>query len=407
MPARKEPTDDRTLGSPSGAPSGTESPPAGFFAYASNPIQIGQTVKAAITQVSRDRNAPRIAGWEQNDIAGRFLIDPILSRIEESDFLVADITRLNFNVVFEIGYAIGREKRIVLVRNASITANDDLVREVGLFDTLGYKQYSQSSELVDVIKSVSDLQAIPTRTISVHTGSPVYVVLPRIKTDVEVRLIGRLKKARLQFRSFDPEEQGRMSAQEAIENVAQSHGVVMPLLPRERQGAEVHNFRAAFVAGLTMALERSLLLLQGGDDPVPLDYRDLVESFRFPSQIDQYVADFASEIGERFQTTASPLGSQPLTLLEQLSLGASAAENELPDLANYYLETDEYRRAVRGELRIVSGRKGAGKTALFAQLRDKVRRDKTRLVLDLKPEGFQLLKLRERNLSTSLTHRVD
>jgi hypothetical protein len=133
---------------------------------------------------------------------------------------------------------------------------------------------------------------------------------------------------------------------------------------------------------------RSLLFLQEGNDPVPLDYRDLVSSFRFPNQIDQYVADFASEIGERLQATSIPVTGKPRTLLEALNLGASAAENEFQDLGHYYLETDEYRRAVRGELRIVTGRKGAGKTALFSQPRDKIRRDKSRLVLDLKPEGF-------------------
>jgi hypothetical protein len=147
-----------------------------------------------------------------------------------------------------------------------------------------------------------------------------------------------------------------------------------------------------------MAMERSLLLLQHGEDPVPLDYRDLVSSFRFPNHIDEYVADFAASIGERFQATSPPLNTEPRTLLELLNLGASAAENELNDLAHYYLETDEFRRASRGEVRIVTGRKGAGKTALFAQLRDRKRRDRSKLVLDLKPEGFQLLKFRERVL---------
>src|SRR5262249_25132719 len=79
-------------------------------------------------------------------------------------------------------------------------------------------------------------------------------------------------------------------------------------------------------------------------------------------------------------------------------LGSSSAENELQELAHYYLETDEYRRALRGEVRVVTGRKGAGKTALFAQLRDRLRQDRARIVLDLKPEGFQLLKLKGRVL---------
>lgn len=202
----------------------------------------------------------------------------------------------------------------------------------------------------------------------------------------------------MQFRTFDPEEQGRLAAGEAIENVAQSHGVVAVLLSKDRLEAPVNNFRAAFVAGLALALDKQLLLLQEGDDPVPLDYRDLVKEFKFPEQIDSYVGEFASDIGARFQSTSVSVVDEPKTFLERLNLGASAAENELQDLGNYYLQTDEYRRAIRGEVRVITGRKGTGKTALFAQLRDKLRQNKSNVVLDLRPEGFQLLKFKERIL---------
>ena len=369
----------------------------GFVAYPSRPPQIGQAVKAALT-ILRSSNAPgSFQSWEESDIAGRFLVEPILANIEGSDVLVADITRLNFNVVFEIGYAIGIGKRSYLIRNSALELSEELTRDVGIFDTLGFVEYSNSPELANLLEAI-DPTPIPLSGYQIDAAAPAYIVLPRTKTDAEIRLVSRIKKARVHFRSFDPEEQGRLSAGDAIENVAKSHGVVISLLPKERHGADTHNCRAAFVAGLAMAMRRELLLMQEGEDPVPLDYRDLVSPFRFPNQIDQYVNDFSIAIGARFQASAPRVVAQPTTFLSRLNLGASAAENELQELGQYYLETDEYRRAIRGEVRIVTGRKGAGKTALFAQLRDKVRQDRSRVVLDLKPEGFQLLKLRERVL---------
>jgi hypothetical protein len=370
---------------------------AAFVAYPSKPFEIGSTIQRAVRELKPDRSAPLLETWEQNDIAGRFLATPILSKIDGGDVLIADITALNFNVVFEIGYAIGRRKRAFLVRNRSLVGSDELIREIGIFDTLGYREYENSSELAAVLRSISDAEPLPLPN-AVNTASPVYLVLPRAKTDVEVRLTSRIKKARLMFRTFDPDELGRLPAGEAIDNVARSHGVVVPLLAKHRTGAQVHNFRAAFVAGLTLSMERELLLLQDGQDPIPLDYRDLVKSYRSMEQIDVHVADFAAEIGARFQRGAAPVVSEPKTFLERLNLGASAAENELPELGFYYLETDEYRRALRGEVRVVTGRKGAGKTALFAQLRNRLRKDKSRIVLDLRPEGFQLVKFKERVL---------
>jgi hypothetical protein len=230
------------------------------------------------------------------------------------------------------------------------------------------------------------------------TKTPVYLVLPKIKGDMETRLIARIKKGRLFYRSFDPEEHGRLSAPEAIEHIAVSHGVIIPLLPNHYSDAEVHNFRAAFVAGLSMGMGKLLLLLQSGHDPVPLDYRDLVSSFKFPDQIDEYVSAFAPAVFESVQLEQPSVVRKPATFLMQLNLGASSAENEFQELGNYYIETDEFRRALRGEVQIVLGRKGSGKTALFFQLRDRLREDKRIVVLDLKPEGFQLIKLKDQVL---------
>lgn len=368
-----------------------------FVAYPSKPFDIGTTIQAGLRAVRSDRTLPSFESWEENDVAGRFLATPILSKIEAGDLIVADVTVLNFNVVFEIGYAIGHRKRAVLIKNRALVGSDELIREVGIFDTLGYREYANSDELATIFRSLGDSEplAIPD---GINTGAPVYLVLPRQKTDVEVRLTSRIKKARLSFRTFDPDELGRLPAGEAIENVARSHGVVVPLLAKHRLGADVHNYRAAFVAGLALALDKELLLLQDGSDPVPLDYRDLVKTYRSMEAINSHVADFSAEIGARFQRLAPPIVSEPKTFLERLNLGASAAENELPELGYYYLETDEYRRALRGEVRVVTGRKGSGKTALFAQLRSRLRKDRSRIVLDLRPEGFQLVKFKERVL---------
>ena len=76
-------------------------------------------------------------------------------------------------------------------------------------------------------------------------------------------------------------------------------------------------------------------------------------------------------------------------------MGASSAENEITTLADYYVEIDSFRRALRKEVRLVTGRKGSGKTAIFIRLRDTIRANRANVVLDLKPEGYQLLKFKD------------
>jgi hypothetical protein len=87
--------------------------------------------------------------------------------------------------------------------------------------------------------------------------------------------------------------------------------------------------------------------------------------------------------------------SIPLTTLERVDLGDLAAENEILALQSYFVPTGQYNQVKSGHARLVVGRKGAGKTAIFYGVRAAHTKDRSHLVLDLKPEGHQLLKLRE------------
>jgi hypothetical protein len=91
-----------------------------FVAYPSQPSEIGATIKAAIALLKSDFGISSFSSWEENDIPGRFLADPILQSIKDGDALVADVTKLNFNVTFEIGYAIGVKRRTLLVRHGAV-----------------------------------------------------------------------------------------------------------------------------------------------------------------------------------------------------------------------------------------------------------------------------------------------
>ena len=322
-------------------------------------------------------------------------VDPILSEISSADFVIADISRLNFNVVYEVGYSIGKRKRVILLRNKAIKRDDRLARETGIFDTIGYQEYSNSNELAKYLIELKDLTPLPLKQVVPNRRAPIYIILPREKTEAEIRLVSRVKKeARLFFRSFDPQEHVRMSVRDAIDNVSASLGVVLPLISSNRNDSEIHNLRCSFIAGLSHALELETLILQAGDEPIPLDYRDAVSIYSSPETIDRYIAQFAPRITERLQQADQQEFAELQTPITKLFIGASAAENEFLDLSRYYIQTDEFRRVQRGEVQVIAGRKGSGKSALFFEVRNKIRSNQQNVVLDLNPEGFQLRKLK-------------
>jgi hypothetical protein len=60
-----------------------------------------------------------------------------------------------------------------------------------------------------------------------------------------------------------------------------------------------------------------------------------------------------------------------LELLRELSFGHRIAEDEAKNLAKYFVETEQWRTIFSGKADIVYGAKGAGKSAIYALLKDK------------------------------------
>lgn len=55
-------------------------------------------------------------------------------------------------------------------------------------------------------------------------------------------------------------------------------------------------------------------------------------------------------------------------LLTNLTIGSRVAEDEVEELGRYFVETDQWRRIFAGDVDIVFGPKGAGKSAIYASL---------------------------------------
>ena len=50
-------------------------------------------------------------------------------------------------------------------------------------------------------------------------------------------------------------------------------------------------------------------------------------------------------------------------ILEEISFGSQVAENEAETLSSYFVETLPWKKLYRGEVDVVFGSKGAGKSA--------------------------------------------
>ena len=367
--------------------------PSVFLAFPEQPPPLSETILSAIDLANVRNGRYTFRGWPETDIAGRPLTDPILTGIGEASFVVADVTFLNFNVTYEVGISIGSQRRAYLVRNQEYRDDRYSISKVGIFDTLGYVDYVDADSLAKILLSAIDTTPLVLNPV-LDIRAPVYVLETPYRGDAMNQIISCVKKARLQYRSFSPSEDARMSAPEAIRHIANSHGVIVPLLSPHYKNADIHNVRAAFVAGLAHGMEKPTLILQSEGALVPLDIRDFTKSFRHLEDINDHINSLSLDIVASIQQS-DPIVVSPQGKLANLDIGDPMAENEFQTLDQYYLRRSEYTRTIRGDANVVFGRKGAGKTALFSQVRNHLRRDKARIIVDLKPEGYQLVKLKE------------
>src|SRR5260370_16500535 len=152
-----------------------------FFAYPSEPAIVGETIEQAIGNLRDKSGITAVHSWRENDIAGRFIADQVLQKISDHSALVADITQLNFNVTYEIGLAVGREKRVVLTRHKGVTPHRPLVADVGIFDTIGYLEYENAEELESHLRKITDPVPSVRNVHPLNQNAPVYLIEARFR----------------------------------------------------------------------------------------------------------------------------------------------------------------------------------------------------------------------------------
>jgi hypothetical protein len=361
-----------------------------FVAFASiDPFLAGTIVEACESSGTRELE---YEPWQRNDVSGQEIGKSVFGWIEEADSFVADISEPNDNVTYEIGLAIGMAKPLRLIRAAN--RDRKALQEIGLLHNIGHNDYSDKSSLIEILTKRPPVAPWPPS--KRNKDQPLYLVEPTVtKNDDDAlnRVSSGIKKTiRKKFRSFNPGEIDRLTAVEAFEQVSQSFGVIA--LWHEGKEAQKDHQRTAFVIGIARGLEVPFLLIAHRDQRLPLDLDELATRWSKLDDIGTILRNFREELLEEIEEFKETR-PEPENFLDLVYCGNPVAESEAEHLDDYFVETEQFRLTLRGELNIILGRKGTGKTAIFQQVRDKLRANKNNIVIDLQPAWFQLVKLKE------------
>lgn len=360
-----------------------------FVAYASGNGYHAQLVKKACeAATTQDR---KVTPWCELDASGSPIARSVESWVEGADSFVADVSKVNHNVTYELGFAIGLQKPTRLIR--STHENYQPVRNIGLLDTLGHDSYDYESVLTKILSKADETSRWG--DVSKNKDQPLFILQPPSPTDSTLRTTSAVKKiARVKFRNFNSAEISRLTASEAYEQVMSSFGVIAFWMDGQSDEAQRNNQRAAFIYGIARGSGIPALLIAHQSSALPLDLHDQADRWWKPEDLDDLISLFRVRVAD-VQNEFVSVKPQIEGLLEHLTCGDPVAENEATVLGDHFLETDAYRRTLGGEANVLVGRKGSGKTAVFLQVRDRTRANKQNIVIDLIPDGHQLVKMKE------------
>ncbi|MFL5329819.1 MAG: P-loop ATPase, Sll1717 family [Gemmataceae bacterium] len=355
-----------------------------FYAYPSRPASVPDTIGAAIEELNNAQTVD-ITPWEKLKVGGKIVIDQIAQAIDASPLFLADLTGLNPNVMFELGYAIVSKKRLWLTYDDTLVEAKKDFAHFRLLTTIGYRPSANAHSIVAAFykdQPFADLtDTVFSKLIAPHMGAARAATLLYLKNLHDTEALFKM----IRKKPFIKRYLGMFKM------LTRQRQLVCHMSSPVREGTRIHTARQAFICGMAYGLKKKLLILEEGDFLTPLDYRDLTYHYTQARSVVTHLDGWLPPVEAMLLAQAKPSSSfRPSTDLKHLQLGDYVAENESQRLIDYFVETAAYREALAGSHTISIGRKGSGKTANFYKLASVFENEKGTIVCVIKPPAYQL-----------------
>lgn len=367
-----------------------------FYAYSSHRGDLLEDIRNAVKVINKSGTIA-VTTWEDLEIGGKFIIDGILEAIDKCDLFICDLTFLNFNVLYELGYAISKEKKIWISLNSSHANATSNYKSFQALTTIGYASYTNSKELVE--KFFTEMPHESSKNINVRANqldlNRNLIYLKCEENTSASNVVGSIiDKSKVPKKIDDPYE-GSQPLTWYLNVLPNSLGVIIHFHNSETQLEKpISSGRKALVAGLSHGLGLKTLLLAHEPYNSPLDYHDTLNIHNNSSQCEGILNEFLGPIIEEYRESEDDFkeyraDQKALGKLSNLIMGDYVAENENQDLLEYFLETAEYKEALSAQKVLFVGRKGTGKTANLLKLKNELSLDKRNFIITIQPQGHE------------------
>lgn len=377
--------------------------PTGFYAYPSDSDHLTETIETAITAINQ-RRVVHIKSWRRIKTGGKLVIKRILNEIDSSDLFLCDLTGLNPNVLFELGFAIAKRKRVWLTLDTTKEQNAEQVQSLPILSSFGYKEHVNYDKISHQFINEHPYDDLSShllqdydKLISGRQQSPIINDVFYIPGSVESTAFKMLRNYLESLKKqngrkvvvYDHLENSIDSLQWFLRNILETNSVIVHLDDPESKDALTNNARCSLLAGMAIGFGRNVLMVAPSPFDPPFDYREILVAYKTgkacKSMAEKWLRSIFMTRLDRESTSHDP----ELALLK-FHIGEPIAENEEVELSNYFIPTSAYIKGTREKMGIFVGRKGTGKTANLYQLREHYSKERSNLVVTIKPVSFRI-----------------
>lgn len=374
-----------------------------FFAYESGHRENIDAIKKAVDEFNQHQKTYTARTWQELGVTGKIINKTIFDAIDRCEVFACDMTYINHNVLFELGYAIGKKKKLLILLNKTVNGSVGNYSNFKILKNVGYESFTNYKQVVGVLqkseksKTILLEQLINITDINNNTHDILYIA-SKIENQASLELTDMLKNSDFKIIYDNMSEVEYQTLIWYIKSLLQAKFIIIHLLGVEKSGNFYSNAEASLYAGLGCGLGKKVLLIAPSPFRAPIDYSDILIEYGFAEEcviktedwIKKNIAEMVVEEEGTLIEKASYVEKKKFNLLK-LGVGCEIAEEEKDRLLNYFIKIDAYEKAFSREQSIFVGRKGTGKSAIFIKLANDLEMDERNYNVILKPEAEELL----------------
>ncbi len=349
----------------------------------------------------------KVDRWEdivRNDL----LFSKVCEGIYGHDFLLAEVTEPNPNVLLEVGYAlaVGRLPILLLDKNFTSWNRTLLITlESCFYDT----RASIHEYILNLLSTDRFAPAHPNRRLpfleqmgifnDAEIPNTVFHLKPKLTADWISKIDRTLGSSFFKLSKMDPSDSVYDEFYPQAREIQRASLIVASLVSKQINHWEEHNANVALLIGFAIGLGKRVLVLQQEPKVQILDLGSLFRPFDSESQAVQIVQGW---IDIQKQASANEIVAsrdrakvqRQINQIRNLYLGHPDALQDT-GLLEYFVPTKEYEDAVAGRRSIFIGRRGSGESANFQAIKDNLEGNPNILSVEIAPGDFELEQISE------------